>query len=598
MGNFLTKPYECPNCGSKLVFDVNERVFFCEECNRVHEPASVRKILKDSLDEDGLRVRNNIRTQLESMSIYRCPNCRCIKAVDGHILSGCDNCGNRLEKIDCKADDFPTYVIPFSISRTEAVDIAKAWLQGLKQTQRVKNIQDNVYLELRKSYLPYRMVYGDFGCHFDEYDMAGCVYGIFVSESSRLNNMLLNAVEPFDKSEIMDFDLSCLLDTQAVMPDISENNMKQRRNLEIDLAYRPGIRKALGKDFTYLSIKDDSGFVDSQVYLPVYTLMIGGQYVLAVNGQTGRVAYQEDYITVHSSDEAFAGNYNLTLMNKDVQIEDFGKVDLSWRDMIWDRHIDAINVMLKYGRVWFVLSVLLSIVFFNMFNLDRLYILLIVYLTPLVVYLPVFLSVKPTVYFKSTYIDDIELSMINRANRKKAVAVFSIYAAVGLAVGWFLWYWLAPHKPAELSPQEKYCQELYIGFRFNMLDSDTTQYYWTNVSGIRHYAKYNWKNEHTDNRGFYVAGGGSTADKIYYEYDYNFGNAGHPRFAFVWMKESDYLFVWETDKMLFDSTEYVYDSDYFFCHKDGNTYNLLPMDDPVANEVFDNYKKWVDKSRF
>ncbi|MCQ2253599.1 MAG: hypothetical protein MJZ61_09120 [Bacteroidales bacterium] len=577
------------------MLDVNKRVFFCEHCKREYDPESIRCNFQERLDKDEARVRRKLRTQLDSISIYSCKNCGCIKAVDGHILSGCDNCMSPLEKVRLEAKDFPTYIIPFTISRIEAVDIAKAWLQEQKQTQRISNIQDNVYLEICKSYLPYKMVYGDFGCHFYNYDLAGCVYGILVNESHRFNNILLDAVEPFDKSEITDFDISYLLDAQALRPDIGDKKMKQRRDWEIQNAYRPSIRKALGKEFHYLAVKDDSGFSYSSIYLPVYTLSIGRMHVLAVNGQTGRVAYLEGTSTVHSSDKAFAGNYNLTLMNKDMQIEDFCKADISWRDMVWDRHIDTINMIIKYYKFLFMGSFSIAMFSHSFFKFDNLYNLLIMYLVPLMVYLPIFFCMKPTIYFKSTSLDDVELDYIDKSNRKKAMIAFKIYAAIGLAVALFLWYWLAPHSSRELSPEEKYNQELYIGFRFKELEFDTTQYYWTNVSGIRHYARYKWYNEQPDSHGFYVSGAGSTSDNIFYDFDYNFGNAGHPKFAFLRLMESDYINIKETDKMLFDSTEYLYNSDYFFFHKTGNSYTLLPIDDSAANVLFDKYKKWIAK---
>jgi len=591
----------CPKCGSCLSYDIAEREYCCKGCGESFGAEDVRKHLMDEYVMRSVNVSSVLSAQILEMSVYRCPKCGGVRVVGGGDSRMCVDCGCELERMECKAADFPKFIIPFTISRAEAVGIAEAWLKSRRRTKTIDKILESLYVGMESAYLPFVLTQGDFVCRVNSLELPGCVYGMFVSLSKQMNNSLLDAVEPFVRGEMRDFDLSYIEKYKAVMPEIGGKMLRNRRDHEIEGNYKPSINKALGQSFRLYSVEKDDNMVSNNVLLPMYTLSIDGTHVLAVNGQTGRVAYIENE-EIHGSDEAFAPDYNLTLMNRERVIEEYGEVDFSWRDMLWNRHIDAINCISSHWKLYSVAALALLFLVRLIFHFDNIYNPLVLYLAPLVMYIPTFVAQKPTVYIFSSSIGYEKLRIINRENRKSVLRVWLIYALIGVCLGALIWWIVSPKpEPKPLTESEIMEREYYIGFRtqHNSMDTTGRVYYWENVSGSRHNCSYSWF-RHSNEPGFHTekASGYDAIRNINYTYLYNFDSISHPKFELVMMAEVGAINVVETDKVLFDSTEYLYSTDYFFCRQVDDVFELLPPDDSTANALLERYKRWCRKKGF
>ena len=120
------------------------------------------------------------------------------------------------------------------------------------------------------------------------YDCEGFVDGVFVNCSDKLDNRLLDAMEPYNLVEMREFDFDYGAGHRVKTADISGDELIRRIDLEVGEDYKPVIRKIL--ETKAVGVKADSDDVlRMPVLLPVYFLSFDG-YMAAVNGQTGKVS--------------------------------------------------------------------------------------------------------------------------------------------------------------------------------------------------------------------------------------------------------------------------------------------------------------------
>ena len=111
---------------------------------------------------------------------------------------------------------------------------------------------------------------------------------MFVNCSKKLDNQLLDGMEPFDLEELVEFDFSYIAGHRVKIGDISDDELVRRINVEVGEDYKPAIRKKLETKAVEVNTKSDD-MLRMPVLLPVYYLTFDG-YIAAVNGQTGKVS--------------------------------------------------------------------------------------------------------------------------------------------------------------------------------------------------------------------------------------------------------------------------------------------------------------------
>ncbi|MBR6281639.1 MAG: hypothetical protein IKR14_03975, partial [Lachnospiraceae bacterium] len=106
--------------------------------------------------------------------------------------------------------------------------------------------------------------------------------------SKKLDNQLLDAMEPYDLDELQEFDFSYIAGHQVKTVDISEDELIRRIDVEVGEDYKPVIQKTLETKAVGVNVSCKN-VLRMPVLLPVYYLAFDG-YMAAVNGQTGRVS--------------------------------------------------------------------------------------------------------------------------------------------------------------------------------------------------------------------------------------------------------------------------------------------------------------------
>ena len=283
----------CPSCGAPAYYDIKKRVYNCGYCGN-----SVG-IDRAKSDRQGFREisRKKMKEDLKRFELQRavCTGCGAEIVFDkGDAVANCAFCGRSLVRSAfVKADTIPELIIPFSITGDEARNILAGWCAKNKLKKEARAIlkkQDG----LKGFYLPYELVRGPVDCKVFRidggsiYECGGFVDGVFVNCSQKLDNQLLDAMEPFDLDALREFDFAYVAGHQVKTGDITGDELLRRIDVEVGADYRPVIQKTLEAKAVGVNA-DVSDVIRMPVLLPVYYLAFDG-YMAAVNGQTGKVS--------------------------------------------------------------------------------------------------------------------------------------------------------------------------------------------------------------------------------------------------------------------------------------------------------------------
>ena len=283
----------CPSCGAPAYFDIKNHVYRCSYCG-----GSVG-IDKAKNERKGFREisQKKMKEALKGFALQKavCTGCGAKLVFDeGDALANCSFCGRSLVRSAfVKAEDIPELLIPFSVTLEEAREHLGAWCRKNRHKEEARAIREKLE-ELKGFYLPYELVRGPVECKVFRveggsiYECGGFVDEVFVNCSAKLDNQLLDAMEPFDLEELKEFDFAYVAGHQVKTGDISGDELLRRIDVEVGEDYRPVIQKTLEAKAVGVNA-DASDVLRMPVLLPVYYIAFDG-YMAAVNGQTGKVS--------------------------------------------------------------------------------------------------------------------------------------------------------------------------------------------------------------------------------------------------------------------------------------------------------------------
>ncbi|MBR0429221.1 MAG: hypothetical protein IJK17_03930 [Lachnospiraceae bacterium] len=283
----------CPSCGAPAYYDIRTRMYNCSYCgNRVG-------IDRAKGEHKGFREisKKKMRESIKKFTLQKasCTGCGAQVVFEtGEAVANCAFCGRSLvRKAFVNPDIIPELIVPFAITPTEAQDILADWCNKNKWKKEARAIREKIQ-DLKGFYLPYELVRGPVSCSVfrieggSVYDCGGFIDEVFVNCSKKLDNQLLDAMEPYDLDELQEFDFSYIAGHQVKTGDISEDELIRRIDVEVGEDYKPVIQKTLETKAVGVNVSCNN-VLRMPVLLPVYYLAFDG-YMAAVNGQTGRVS--------------------------------------------------------------------------------------------------------------------------------------------------------------------------------------------------------------------------------------------------------------------------------------------------------------------
>ncbi|HCH27903.1 MAG TPA: hypothetical protein DEW35_00190 [Ruminococcaceae bacterium] len=325
MATDTTVSYKCPACGSPLTYNPNGKLV-CAACSNEFDIEAVQKFAEAETEGKGFDWGDYKKEfsagaeKLENTAVYVCKFCGAAIETDGTAAAThCPYCDNELILNDQLSGSVkPNAIIPFEIDKNAAMQAVKNHFKG--KVLLPKDFASNHKLsKITGVYVPFWLFdsridgnaninakniryYSDSKYNYTEtqhylvtVDGAMKFSKIPVDGSEKMDDDLMDALEPFDYSSLKEFNpafLSGFLadrfdeDPDESLPRASDRMETSARQVFLDCA----------SEFDTANIKSSNfSLVDPSVkyaLLPVYLLNLSYKeqnYRFAVNGQTGKV---------------------------------------------------------------------------------------------------------------------------------------------------------------------------------------------------------------------------------------------------------------------------------------------------------------------
>ena len=287
----------CSSCGAPAEYDIIHQEYHCQYCGGttdVHEPVKRLGEWRDA------RRKEILKDESVAEEKCVCQNCGAeIVIPEGEAMGSCEFCGGKFARRAFAASELPEVIIPFVLTEDEARARLTEWAEKNKGKKEAQRVLAEIK-KLRGYYLPYELIRGPVIATVQrketysdrDYHVGGFLNGIAVNTSKQLDNLVLDAMEPFEWTAARTFEFAFVAGQRVKLSDIDANRTKARVLEEVEEGFRPDIEKAL--QTTGVDIFMQAGeILRLPALLPAYVLPMG-KSLAVVNGQTGRVAVSRE----------------------------------------------------------------------------------------------------------------------------------------------------------------------------------------------------------------------------------------------------------------------------------------------------------------
>lgn len=305
----------CKNCATPLVFDPNTQRVVCHTCGgswtAEEVESSAKEFLEDTHAVAAKDVYGEAKKEFLNCYIYTCSSCGGEIIINGSEASTqCIYCGSSSVVFDrISKEKAPEFIIPFKLSKEKAVELIKAkFSRGIFVPKEIKNFKPTA---VRGIYIPYWITNG---YHVEADIIAGQVKSgkhtvtRYFGRAGKMsiNNLLVDAslmlsdessqrLEPFDISEIKEFDEDYLLGFYSNISDISTQDLQLAVNKRAAEAFQEEAKSSVKASGKRVKLQRSATIVDRDVrytMLPVWFVTYdfqGRHNTIMVNGQTGKI---------------------------------------------------------------------------------------------------------------------------------------------------------------------------------------------------------------------------------------------------------------------------------------------------------------------
>lgn len=300
--------YKCPDCGADMRFDSESGKLSCDSCGRKENVEGFPKEFIFNAFAEGEAVE------------YHCKNCGAVILTDQDTTATtCSFCGAGVVLVDRLSGNMaPAKVIPFTISKEKAMKAFKTWCKnglltpkGFMTADRVKSITgiyvpfwlydlnskghaDAICTNVR-SYSRGDYIYTETK-YYDVHRSVDLRYAkVPVDASEKMNDKLMDKLEPYDYSHLKDFNTPYLAGYIAEKYNYDDKQLFSRVKTRIDQYVESYINSTIsGYSTTAFKRKQ----IDTQQEKAYYTLfpvwMVcydynKSEHIFAMNGQTGKI---------------------------------------------------------------------------------------------------------------------------------------------------------------------------------------------------------------------------------------------------------------------------------------------------------------------
>ncbi|MBO5867959.1 MAG: IBR domain-containing protein [Oscillospiraceae bacterium] len=319
--------FKCPSCDGAIEFDANLQQMRCPYCNTEISladlqayTAAVQEQPEDSMEWDSQAGQQWEPGETEGLRIYTCNTCSGEIVCDETTgATECPFCGNPVVMTGQFAGDLkPDLVIPFQLDKKAAIAALQKHYKGKVLLPKVFK-SENRLKEIKGVYVPFWLfdataqgmvqykatrtrVWSDSRYHYTETSHYRVVRGgslgfssVPVDGSSKMNDTLMESIEPYDFSKAVDFRTAYLSGFLADRYDVDADTGVTRVNQRIRNSTEQAFRDTVHGYTTVLPVSSNINLQQGTAryaLLPVWlmnTKWNGEMYTFAVNGQTGKI---------------------------------------------------------------------------------------------------------------------------------------------------------------------------------------------------------------------------------------------------------------------------------------------------------------------
>lgn len=318
--------YKCPACGGAIGFDPKIQKMKCPYCDTEYELETLKaydRELKNELPEDF-----NWETQAggewsedetKDMTVYGCKSCGGEIIVDGTTsATACPYCDNPVVVMGRFTGALrPDYIIPFKLDKKAAKEGLYKHLSNKKLLPKIFKDRNHID-EVKGLYVPFwlfdAMAQADIRYKASrvnhtsdsKYNYVTTSYytvtrsgetkfeKVPVDGSEKMDDDLMESIEPFDFKDAVDFQTAYLAGYLADKYDVDEKTSMERANERIKESIEDEFLKTVEGYGTVIaentSVRLKNGEAKYALY-PVWilnTIWNGEKYTFAMNGQTGK----------------------------------------------------------------------------------------------------------------------------------------------------------------------------------------------------------------------------------------------------------------------------------------------------------------------
>lgn len=320
------KNYKCPACTAPLYYDSASGKLKCDYCGGTYDVSALEEAAKNAFEEEdkieGWKL-DEAGTQwgeeADGLRAYNCPSCGAELICDETTAAtSCPYCDNpTIIPASLSGALRPDLVIPFKYNKEEAKAAFRAHLNGKKLLPKLFYEESHLD-EIKGVYVPFWLFDADASANlryngtrtrawsdrdfnyvetsFFELNRGGDVKfkAVPVDGSEKMDDTLMESVEPFDVSEAVDFENGYLAGYFADRYDVAAKSCVGRANLRMQQSVKD-IFYSTTSGYSNVTPKASSIRISSgkasYALLPVWILNTtwrDSKYVFAMNGQTGK----------------------------------------------------------------------------------------------------------------------------------------------------------------------------------------------------------------------------------------------------------------------------------------------------------------------
>lgn len=333
--------YKCPNCGADMIYDIDSGSLHCNSCGRkdsienmpmpdIPEGGSSEAPdidlfdTSDIQDETGYKYteEHNPKTFFDSDKVrqYHCKNCGAMVLTDNDTsATTCSFCNAATVLSDRLSGEYaPAKVIPFKITKEQAQTAFKKWCRNGRLTpkdfmtsDRIKSIT-GIYIPFwlydvnakgdvdatctrKKTYTRGDYIFTETS-YYHVYRKVDLNYlKIPADASEKMDDKLMDRIEPFDYTDLKDFNMPYLAGYIAERYNYTDTQLFPRIKQRVQQYFDQYINSSITGYSTTSYNRRSSDIKQRNAFytlLPIWMVCYDykdSEHIFAMNGQTGKI---------------------------------------------------------------------------------------------------------------------------------------------------------------------------------------------------------------------------------------------------------------------------------------------------------------------